>query len=136
MKYTKAEIKEAKETLLNWLKPGDTIFTKLNHVSRSGMYRVIDLLVFRDNQLIWLSYNAAKLLEGFDDRHEGCKASGCGMDMGFHLVYNLGYQLFPDGYTCPGKTCVSCDHSNSPYPERDGQIYHKDGGYAFNHRWL
>ena len=31
------------------------------------------------------------------DKTGGLRVSGCGMDMGFHVVYNLGYVLWPDG---------------------------------------
>lgn len=136
MKTTKAEQAEAREYLQGLLKPGDTVHTILKHVSKSGMSRVIQLIVIKDNRPIDISWNAAKLLEGYDENHEGCKAGGCGMDMGFHLVYNLGWALFHDGYQCPGAACVSNDHSNSPYPARDGSLYHKDGGYALNQHWM
>ena len=130
-----AEREDQIATLRDLLKPGDTVYTKLINVSRSGMYRVIDLFVIRDNQPMRITWGAAQLLEGYDTRHEGAKASGCGMDMGFHLVYNLSYVLFPDGFECLGKDgCPSCDHSNG---DRDYTSHcHKDGGYALRHRWL
>lgn len=33
----------------------------------------------------------------FDQKRDGFRVSGCGMDMGFHLVYCLGQTLFHDG---------------------------------------
>ena len=72
---------EALADLRAYLHPGDTVYTILRHVSRSGMYRVIDLLVIRDNQPRRISWQAAQVLEGYDTKHEGCKASGTGMDM-------------------------------------------------------
>jgi hypothetical protein len=33
----------------------------------------------------------------FGDRN-GIRVGGCGMDMGFHLVYTLSRALFDDGY--------------------------------------
>jgi len=134
MRKEEREKQEAREYLQRILKPGDTIYTKLVHVSRSGMYRVIDLYVIRENQLIRISHSVGVLLEGYDRRHEGTKAHGCGMDMGFHLVYNLGYALYPNGYECIGKGCPSNDHANGD------RVYtphhHKEGGYVFNHRWM
>jgi hypothetical protein len=112
-----ARIDQCKEELRKMLKPGDTVYTTLRHVSRSGMYRVINLYIIQDNEPRWISSWAADLLEGFDNRHEGCKASGCGMDMGFNLVYNLSYTLFPDGYD-------------------DAEGHHNDGGYALKQRWM
>lgn len=136
MNAKEIERQAARNWLLEILKPGDTIYTVLRHVSRSGMYRAIDLYKLEDGQPIWLSAYAAILLEGFDNRHEACKASGCGMDMGFHLVHNLGYALFPDGYTCTGENCPSNDHRNNPYPDKDGKMHHLSGGYALNQRWM
>lgn len=101
---TKVQLEREKaiEYLKEILSPGDTVYTILKHVSRSGMYRVIDLVVpvLHDNKpvIIHLSWNAAKLLGGYDKNHEGCKAKGCGMDMGFSLVHDLSYVLFQDGY--------------------------------------
>src|SRR3989304_10405352 len=129
---------------LSDLRPGETVYTKLNHVSKSGMYRVIDLYVMRDNQPRRISWSAAALLEGYDDHPEGGKASGCGMDMGFHLVYNLSATLFRDGFDCIGELCPSNDHSNGipRYPPHAssqvcdgcGTHQHRDGGYALVHR--
>jgi hypothetical protein len=47
---------------------------------------------------------------------------GCGMDMGFHVVYTLGSYLWPAG---PDK----------PRGTRNGEP-DSDGGYALKHRWL
>jgi hypothetical protein len=61
------------------------------------------------------------------------------MDTGFHLVYNLGYVLFPLGFECTGcdeppNLCPSNDHSNG---DRDYAPHnHKDGGYALRSQWI
>ena len=132
-KFSKREIEEAKE-YLKFLVPGQEIYADVKHVSRSGMYRVISLKIVRNGQIEDISWAAAKLLEGWDDRHYGCKASGCGQDMCFHLVYNLGYVLFPYGYDCIGEGCKHNSHSNSPYPKRDGTTHHEASGYVFKYR--
>lgn len=97
-KFSKAQIEESRADLLRNVKPGDTIYTILRHRSRSGMYRAIDLYVVKDGAPFRISWDAAALLEGYDEKHEACRASGAGMDMGFHLVYNLAHRLFGDGY--------------------------------------
>jgi len=125
---------EAKEQLLKIVKPGDTIYTILKHVSKSGMSRVIDLYVMRDNEPVRISWSASKLLEGYDERHEGCKAGGCGMDMGFHLVYNLSHALFYE-YECLGEHCPSNAHVNDWNGPRGKGVIHHDG-YCLKHRWL
>ena len=161
MKPTKAELAEAREFLHKMIKPGDVIYTKLVHVSRSGMYRVIDLYVIKDNQPVRISYSAGILLEGYDSNHEGARASGCGMDMGFALVHNLGYILFPNGFDCVGENCPSNDHCNYYNFKKDGgklppdtcldhierkagichnpnckPWHHQEGGYALSQRWM
>ena len=103
-KYTKTEVTEARTTLLEYLQPGDTVFCSLEHVSASGMQRVIQLHLFRGDsrnpQHLVLGYNAARVLgDTFDREREGIKIRGAGMDMGFHLVYSLSSALFDgDGY--------------------------------------
>jgi hypothetical protein len=76
--------------------------------------------------------------DSWDDRG-GIKVGGCGMDMGFHLVYNLGRTLYPKGVSCPGRDlCQSNDHVN-PGPDRNRYgkgVKHRDSGYAFKHVWL
>lgn len=99
MKHTKQEIQDARESLLRLLKPGDKVFTSLEHVSRSGLQRVIQLHVFRGSnrnpQHRVLGWNATKVLnDRYHERHEGVVVNGCGMDMGFDLVYRLSYALF------------------------------------------
>ena len=38
-------------------------------------------------------------LFGEEPPKDGYRVGGCGMDMGFHLVHELGYRLFNDGYS-------------------------------------
>ena len=181
MTKKQADRKEAIESLRESLKPGDTVYTVLRHVSRSGMSRTISAHSFEQHykddecgestedyiQPLWLSYNVAKAIESpFDPNREGVKMSGCGMDMGFALVYDLSRVLWPDGFDCSGEGCQANDHMNHETPlkgscpdgtgprrkcenlmhgfpqamkdERGGCVpwHHKDGGYALKHRWL
>jgi hypothetical protein len=133
-KYSKSEKAEAVKFLRGILKPGDTIYTTLRHVSRSGMSRSISLFKMTDDGPHELDYWACRLLEGFDPKNGGCKASGCGMDMGFHLVNNLSYALFYD-YECTGEKCPSNIHVNDWESPRGAGIQHKDG-YALRQRWI
>ena len=130
---------DAATKLREWLKPGDTIYTIVEHVSRSGMQREIRVLIPRvseDGHAYFLHPNfaAAALLGCRQGKRDGLVVSGCGMDMGFHLVYNIGRSLWPDGYECSGDKCQSNDHSNG---DRDyTPHHHTDGGYALRHEWL
>lgn len=183
-----ADRAEAQRELRKLLKPGAEVWTILRHVSSSGMFRVIDLVIPyvkdwddhlpmdaepsfpakayrkegerayhtgtfggvapdgtlridfggdeaplyapRDQvQLIkvrrkpalrsigWLAARA--MGDTFDSDRQGLKVGGCGMDMGFHVVYGLGRTLYPKG--------VKKGYAGRP----EG-----DGGYAFKHTWL
>ena len=113
MKYTKTEINESTEALLRWLKPGMTVCTILDHCSKSGMARDIRLVLTDADGPTHLSYHAARVL-GYSMRGGAIRISGCGMDMGFALVYELSSKLFP----------------------HDEKKPRESGGYALKQRWL
>jgi hypothetical protein len=103
LKITKAEQSRldreyAKERLLtHYLKPGTKVYTILRHVSSSGMSRNISLVIANGDEVIDITYYAAHALEDKLIESKGYRAirvNGCGMDMGFHLVYNLSSVLF------------------------------------------
>lgn len=137
--YSKSDQAEAVERLRELLKPGDTVYTILRSCSRSGMSRHISLVVHSEYNgkptmfdISWLVARAGDYRLNRDDG--GLVVSGCGMDMGFDLVYNLGRDLWPNGYECPGKHCQSNAHTNG---DRDYTPHkHNDGGYALKHSWL
>jgi hypothetical protein len=97
------------------IKQGMTIYTVLRHCSSSGMTRAIGLhAVAKDKTIIRLDYLAVQLGVGsFNKKHGGITVSGCGMDMGFDLVYRLSRKIFKR----------SKSHKN-------------DGGYAIKQTWL
>lgn len=126
---TKKELAEyerqaAVDHLKGLLSPGLTVYTLLRHRSASGMFRVIDLLIVTDEgEIQSIGRSAAVAMNDKHDRErDGIRISGCGMDMGFHLVYNLGSALWPDG-------------TPNPHGTRNGQP-DSTGGYALKHRWL
>ena len=123
MKQPEREKMEARERLLEILKPGDTVFTVLKHVSASGMSRSIQLKIVQDGDICDISWYAARVLgDKIDSKHGGIKIGGCGMDMGFALVYNLGAALWPQG-------------TDKPHGTRNGEP-DRDGGYALRQRWI
>lgn len=134
----KGKDKDRAQAILNlreFINPGDTVYTTLRHVSRSGMQRVIDLHVIQNNEPRWIGYMAAKAMDDrYDDQQQGVVVGGCGMDMGFSLVYNLGRTLFADSFACVGEKCPANDHFNSDRNYEPHQ--HTDGGYALKHRWM
>lgn len=130
------EKQEAINTLREWIKPGDTVYTVLDSVSRSGMSRRIRVVLITPEGPLHPNYSVSKAL-GIRQKGAALVVTGCGMDMGFSVVYNLSSVLYPD-YACLGERCPSPDHhSNQGNAPRttDGTVVHKDG-YALNHRWL
>jgi hypothetical protein len=127
------------------LQPGYIVRTILRHVSRSGMNRRVSLVIAVGDDakdITWLAAHAlgdpVKNRAGYV-QDVGIEVGGCGMDVGFELVYNLGRVLWPKGFECPGEKCQSNDHSNDPKCRRDtfkGQMHTGDGGYALRHEWL
>lgn len=108
------------------LKPGDKVYTLLRSVSASGMTRRISVLAAvmeeqtgadgkcrRVPTIRDLSFMVATAL-GYSQHDEtgAVVVGGCGMDMGFHVVYSLGSRLWPEGTKKP------------------------NGGYALRHEWL
>ena len=142
MRYSKQEIEASREYLRKLLKPGDTLHTILRHVSRSGMSRDIDVIFTNESHNANLSWDISRALDYSQAKDGSIKVGGCGMDMGFSVVYDLSNTLFGE-YKCLGEKCPSPDHTNSrgwgedklpPY-KRDGKMEHKDG-YAISQRWL
>ena len=130
---------EARDELRARLKPGMEVLCVLRHVSRSGMQWVIDLKILEDGELRGIGWTAARALgDRYDTKRDGIVVGGCGMDMGFHLVYSLASVLWREGFDCIGlakrgdeRGCPSNDHSN-----REHNAHHRDGGYALRSRWV
>ena len=141
MRYTKSEVEEARARLLEWIKPGDTVYTILRHVSRSNMSRNISVVVLKDGTPLHPNHAVSRvtglpLVRAWND---SIKMNGAGEDKGFALIYELGQSLFPGGVPCAGqKDCHSNDHRNSGSKRDDYSltITHSDGGYAFKQQWL
>lgn len=143
-KAQQAERTEALERLRAMLKPGTRVYTKVLHVSRSGMSRRISAYVIRDGEpyeLDWLINRA-----GLERQHRdgGLVLGGCGMDMGFALVYGLSRAIFRDGYPCNGRDsnytptgrrskvgrCESGEHNGPDGKPYSRGLMHSDAGYA------
>lgn len=122
MKYTKEEEKNSISYLKKLVKPQKTkIFYLVTDVARSGMSRSIRFFVAKNNNLLDISYDIAVILgEKSDGR--GVRLGGCGMDMGFYAIYNLGRVLYPKG----SKTIVTGRNGDTE-PETDG-------GYLLDYR--
>ena len=106
MKVSKDRMNECRERLLSLLNPGDTVYGVVRSVSRSGMSRRIDFYCIEDGELRWLTPFIGDLC-GYSHSYEksGLRVDGCGMDMIFAVVYDLGRKLWPDGF---GLRCDAC----------------------------
>ena len=132
MTRKQAERQEAIEELRKTLKPGDTVYTVLRKVSRTGMSRRIDVYKLEDGEPFYLTGLVAKAIDApFPQQGEGLKVDGCGMDMGFEVVYRMGCALWPKGFDTAGY-----HKDGREYWRKEPMAYESDGGYALKQRWL
>jgi len=144
MSLLTSDMKGAIATGRDLMPPGTRVYT--NAIGKS-----FDLYIVRpyngEPRIQRVSYIAAKAGAcRWNNRSEACVA-----DSGSQLVYNLSRTLYPDGFGCIGKGCLSNDHSNGDRdytPHGNGMTlhlrevrigadhWHTDGGYALRHRWL
>lgn len=102
------------------LTPGSVVYTTTLHTSRSGMTRHIKVTRVIDDTPHDISGLVARATGSRWHDDGGVVVGGCGMDMGFSLVYDLSRTLYPKGHDCTGKgyrdgnvgTCPSNDHNN------------------------
>ena len=121
--FTKTETKEAQARLLDVLHPGTIVYTDIRHCSASGMTRWLDLYCVDDGRIRNITYLACKAgAMSWCSRRHAMKVGGCGMDMGFAAVYELGRKLWPAG-------------TPKPHGTRNGEP-DSNGGYALKHFWL
>ncbi len=115
---------EAIAQLREWIKPGDTVYTVLRYVSRSGMQRTIGVVIMREDGGMLHPNYAVSLACGYteDRKRDGVKVSGGGMDIGFHLVDTLNYVLYPTG---------------AQYVDRSGNgLTVTEATKRFRHEWI
>ena len=90
--------KDLERLLKEWFPKGSTAHTTVVHVARSGMSRHIKVFAISGERIQNVSYYVSKLLDWKLTKNDGVFVSGCGMDMGFHLIYTLSRVLYDDGY--------------------------------------
>ena len=148
---------EAIDRLKQWIKPGDTLYTQIKHVSRSGTQRTIQVVKINcknkgEPELLYLGYTVAEALGWkYDQEREGVKVGGCGMDMGFHIVHSLGYALYgKEASEGEGKEANALREAlynadsfyyrqgGAPIPDttKPGRLWFGGAGYALKHKWL
>ena len=125
-----AELYRSQEVahLKTFLKPSMTVYTKVESVSGSGMsrrisvYAVLPKTKTEPARIANISGAVANVTGYTHSDKGGISIGGCGMDMGFAIVYALGRALWPKG-------------TPKPHGMRNG-VPDKDGGYALKHTWL
>lgn len=131
------EITESLARLREELASVDVIYTDVTHVSRSGMFRCIRpfIVVPGPDAHPWdLTYLVARAGIGkASQRHGGIEMNGCGMNMSFLLVYEIGRAVIAgEPWACRGERCPSNDHVNAPrMPTGPDVIHTGEGGYRF-----
>ncbi len=78
------------------LMPSDkrVIYCVLRSVSKSGMSRVIDFYTIENNKPQYLSGLIRMALGYRMAKNGGLVIGGCGMDMGFHVVYTVASVIY------------------------------------------
>jgi len=73
------------------IKPGDTVYSVIRHVSASGMQRRINFYMWspKSKRLLCLDYRFAKLAGYREHKSGGLVVNGGGMDMCFSVVYDF-----------------------------------------------
>ena len=106
------------------IKPGDTVRTSIKHVSSSGMQRRISFYIVdpRDQEIINIDHYVSIITDYKLSDKGGLVVNGCGMDMGFAVVYELGATMWTNG-------------TDTPHGTRN-QEPDSSGGYALKQRWL
>ena len=126
-KAQQAERDESIKVLRKMLRPGTAVYCKLDHVSKSGMMREISLYIVYKRELVCINWRASQIIGWNQGKHGGIKVSGCGMDMGFHLVRTLSSRLYPKGFKLA---------KNQYGRNGDKSGFDPDGGYALKSSWM
>lgn len=143
---TKKETEEKRLDAIKYLrtiiKQGDRVYTGLQHVSSSGMSRRIKVYMpvksERENNgmaiqdISWYVSHACGIR--YNQDYRSLVVGGCGMDMGYHVVYKLARVLYRDDFECIGENCPSNDHVNGDKVKKGQQ--HSDAGYSLTHSWI
>lgn len=91
------------EELRKLLPPGSTVYTVVKHVARSGMMRRILPIAIVQGEAQSIAAAVSDVLDWKWTDDGAVQVSGCGMDMTFHLVYELAQALHGDGYKLNNK---------------------------------
>ena len=88
---------EKLDYLRKLLPPRTTVYTKVLHLTRSGLSKTIGLYaVTPDRQIVGISYEVAQVMgDKFDEKRGGIIMTGVGTDLSYEAVYRLSRALYP-----------------------------------------
>ena len=116
------------DLIINLRKARPKLHTQLHHVSRSGMFRLISVKWIKNGKILNLDSIVSKTTRYKEDKNRyGLRVGGCGMDMGFAVVYDFSRSIFPDGFRY---------RKNEWHRNNDPALIDPDGGYALKQTWL
>lgn len=144
--YRKQTIEESK----GLIKPGDTVYTLCESVSSSGMTRRIKCFIVVDGQIRDITYRV-HVVSGYRIDGGCLIVQGCGMDMGFSVVYDFSSNLYREGFGVEGKSANGKPYRPATqkaakqavkrgvvFSGRNGNAsgWDTNGGYALKQSWL
>ncbi len=129
MKAKNENYLSSEKYLKNLFARNTKVYTSIKRVSSSGMSRHIECFVARKNHIIDITWHVGHIT-GYKQNKDtgGLVVGGCGMDMGFHLIYSLSRCLYTKGFKLP--------KSQKWGRNGDTSGYEKDGGYRLRQEWL
>ena len=128
MKTKNEEYLISEKYLKELFKKDVNVYVSLKWVSSSGMSRHISCYVARKNKIIDITWEVGHITDYKRNKDTyGLVVGGCGMDMGFYLIYSLSRCLYPKGYKLA---------KNEYGRNGDTLGYDRDGGYKLKHHWL
>jgi hypothetical protein len=93
----RSKLEQDKADLRDMLGDTPNVYTILRSVSSSGMSRHISLKIVHKGELIDITYLASRVMgDKLSDKNgfNTIRVNGTGMDMGFHITYNLSSVLY------------------------------------------
>jgi hypothetical protein len=108
--YEDAAKKSAIQSLKKMIGNNKTVYTSLAHVSSSGMTRRIKSYIVVKGKIVNIDWYIARALGWKHSNDGGIVVGGCGMDMGFHLVYSLSSVIYRRGKKYDSKAAYMLEH--------------------------
>lgn len=128
-----------------------TVYTGLRSCSSSGMSRVLRLYVVDNGRICDITY-MARVITGYTQTDDGLRIGGCGMDIGFAVVYELSRVVFAGGFghiaykngkahrvaksAADAKMLIQRGFEFKKGRSCDRSGWDTDGGYALSHSWI